>query len=292
MDTRLLRSFVMVAEELHFGRAAERLHIAQPWVSSQIKRLEVELGVQLFVRDRRKVVLTEAGRAFLKEARLILERVDLARQVVRQAGRGEIGSLVFGYEETTLYSIFPSIVRLYKERFPGVALDLRDMPTAEQTEALLRGEIDVGLVQELATSEDLRVETVLYEPLIAALPDNHPLADEPQVALEDLAEDPFVLFPRWTRPGCYDLITGLCREAGYVPNIVQETESKQGLVGLVAAGIGVTLTNAHVRHLQRPGLVYKDIAQADAQVNTALAWRPEYETPLLRGFLGVAREAS
>jgi DNA-binding transcriptional LysR family regulator len=237
---------------LHFGRAAERLHIAQPWVSRQIKRLEEELGVQLFIRDRRKVVLTEAGQAFLKEAWLILERVDLARQAVRQAGRGEIGSLVFGYEETTLYSIFPSIVRLYKERFPRVALDMRDMPTAEQTEALLRGEIDVGLVQEPATPEELRVETVLHELLIAALPDSHPLADEPQVALEDLADDPFVSFPRWTRPGCHDLITGLCREAGYVPNIVQETETKQSLVGLVAAGIGVSLLNASVRCLQRP----------------------------------------
>jgi DNA-binding transcriptional LysR family regulator len=182
--------------------------------------------VQLFVRDRRKVLLTEAGRAYLEEARVILERVDLAQQVVRQAGRGEIGSLSFGYEESTLYSIFPDVVRLYKERFPRVALDLREIPTAEQTEALLRGGIDVGLVQEPVTSEELRVETVLYEPLVAALPDEHLLVDKPQVALEDLAEAPFVFFPRWTRPGCHDLITGLCRKAGYVPNVVQEAESK------------------------------------------------------------------
>jgi LysR family transcriptional regulator, hca operon transcriptional activator len=139
MDTQLLRGFVMVAEELHFRRAAERAHLARPALTRQIKRLEKELGVQLLVRDRRKVLLTEAGRAYLEEARVILERVDLAEQVVRQAGRGEIGSLPFGCEESTLYSIFPEVVRLYKERFPGVALDLREMPTAEQTEALLRG---------------------------------------------------------------------------------------------------------------------------------------------------------
>jgi DNA-binding transcriptional LysR family regulator len=157
--------------------------------------------VQLFVRDRRKVLLTEAGRAYLEEARVILERVDLAQQVVRQAGRGEIGSLSFGYEESTLYSIFPDVVRLYKERFPRVALDLREIPTAEQTEALLRGGIDVGLVQEPVTSEELRVETVLYKPLVAALPDEHLLADKPQVALEDLAEVPFVYLPALDTPG-------------------------------------------------------------------------------------------
>jgi DNA-binding transcriptional LysR family regulator len=292
MDTRLLRSFVMVAEELHFGRAAERAHLAQPALSRQIKRLEDELGAQLFVRDRRKVVLTEAGRAYLKEARAILERVDLAQQVVRRAGRGEVGSLSFGYEESTLYSIFPGVVRLYRDRFPGVVLELREMCTADQEEALLEGGIDVGLVQEPVHANGLRVETVLEEPLVAALPAQHPLVDVPKVELEDLAEDPFVIFPRWTRPGCYDLLTGLCRDAGYVPNVVLESASKQSLVGLVAASIGVALLNTSVSRLQRPGLVYKDILQSNAVVNTALAWRPQHETPVLRGFLGVAREAS
>jgi DNA-binding transcriptional LysR family regulator len=292
MDTQLLRSFVLVAEELHFGRASERAHLAQPALTRHIQRLEKELGVQLFVRDRRNVVLTEAGQAYLEEARVILARLDLAEQVVRQAGRGEIGSLSLGYEESTLYSVFPGVVRLYKERFPGVVLELRELYTAAQVEALLGGEIDVGLVQEPITSEGLFVETLLTEPLVAALPDNHPLASNAQVALEDLADDPFVFFPRLTRPGCHDLITGLCRKAGYVPRVVQEADSKQTLVGLVAAGIGVALLQESISRLQRPGLVYKDIAQADAQVKTALAWRPENETSLIGRFLEVAQEAS
>lgn len=267
MDTRLLTNFVLVTEELHFGRAAERAHLAQPALSRHVMRLEDELGVQLLVRDRRKVVLTEA--------RMILERVDRARQVVRQAGRGEIGSHSLGYEETTVYSVFPKLVRLYRERFPEVALELRELCTADQVEALLGGEIDVRLVQEPVGIEGLRVETVLCEPLVAALPDEHPLATESEVALEDLADEPFVFFPRWTRPGCHDLITGLCREAGYVPRVVQEIESKQSLVGLVAAGVGVSLLNASVNRLRRPGLVYKSIVQSGAQVDTALAWRSQ-----------------
>lgn len=292
MDTRLLESFVAVAEELHFGRAAERVRITQPALSRQVRRLEDELEVELFVRDRRNVELTDAGRAFLEEARAILHRVDLARQMLRQAERGEIGTLSFGYEESTNYSVFPNVVRLYRERFPGVALELHEMSTAEQIEALLGGEIDVGLVQEPLYTEELRVETVLYESLVVALPDHHPLAAESEVALEDLADEPFVFFPRWTRPGCYDMIIGLCRMAGYAPNVVQEIESKQSLVGLVAAGMGVSLVNEYVNRLRRPGLVYKNIIQSDAQVNTALAWPPENETPLISKFLNVAREAA
>jgi DNA-binding transcriptional LysR family regulator len=292
MDTRLLKSFVTVAEELHFGRAAERAHLAQPALSRQVQRLEEKIGAQLLVRDRRKVVLTKAGRAFLKEARTILERVDLAQKEARRAERGEIGSLSFGYDECTLYGIFPELVRLYRKRFPGVTLELREVCTADQVGALLGGELDVGLVEEPVEAEGLRVETLLEEPLVVALPDEHPLAAKPEVVLEDLADERFVLFPRWMRPALYDVLTGMFREAGYVPNVVQEAQTKQTMVGLAAAGVGVVIVNASVSRLRRPGLVYKEIAQSDAKVATALAWRPEQETAELRGFLEIAREIS
>jgi len=292
MDTRLLRSFVTVAEELHFGKAAERAHLAQPALSRQVKRLEAELGMQLLIRDRRNVALTEAGRAFLEEARAVLERVDRAVLVAHQAGRGEVGSLSLGYEGSALYSVFPDALRLYKRRYPGVALDLRELCTADQVEALLGGGIDVGLLHVPVASDGLRVEVVLDEPLVAALPDDHPLARKDRVALEDLSDDPFVFFPRRFAPEVHDRMTGLCREAGYVPRVVQEAESKQSLVGLVAAGIGVAMLPASVGRLKRPGLIYKEIAQPEARVGTALAWRPSHETPALRRFLEVAREAS
>ena len=295
METRLLETFVAVAEELHFRRAAQRLHIAQPAVSGQIRRLEDELGVQLFIRDRRKVVLTEAGRAYLGEARTILQRVALAQQVARRAKRGEIGSLTLGYSACNIHSVFPEAVRLYRERFPRVVLEMREMVTAEQVKALLGGHIDVGLVTLPVAAEGLRVETVLEEPLMAALPDNHPLASSnAQVMLEDLADEPFVFFPRWQAPGVHDLITGVCREAGFVPQVVMETNSMQGIVGLVAAGIGVSLLplNPSESWLQRPGLICKETAHFDIRVEMALAWRSEYETPVLKGFLEVAREVS
>ena len=294
MNVRLLETFVAVAEELHFGRAAELLHIAQPAVSRQIKRLENELGIKLFLRDRRNVILTEAGRAFLKEARTILAQVSLAQQVARRAHRGEMGSLSLGYSECNIHSVFPEAVRLYRERFPGVVLEMREMVTAEQVEALLGGDIDVGLVTLPVAAEGLRVETLLEEPVVAALPDNHPLASNAQVALEDLADDPFVFFPRWQAPGHHDLITAQCREAGYIPQVVVEANTRQGIASLVAAGIGVSLLmlNPSEGRLQRPGLVYKEIAQLDIRVGSGLAWRSEDETPVLKGFLEVAREAS
>ena len=295
MDTRLLETFVAVAEGLHFGGAAKRLHIAQPAVSGQIRRLEDELGVQLFIRDRRKVILTEAGRAYLKEARPILARVDLAQQEARRAERGEIGTLSIGYSQYFLiHSVFPEMVRLYKERFPGVVLELRELFTSEQVEALLGGDIDVGLVTLPVADEGLRLETLLEQPLVAALPDNHPLASNTQVALEVLADDPFVLFPRRQAPGVHDLITGVCREAGFVPQVVMETNSMQGIVGLVAAGIGVSLLplNPSESWLQRPGLIYKETAHFDLRVEMALAWRSEDETPVFKGFLEVVRETA
>ena len=294
MNTHLLETFVAVAEELHFRRAAERARLAQPAVSRQIKRLEEDLGVQLFIRDRRKVVLTEAGRVFLKEARTILERVNMAQQEARRAERGEIGSLTLGYSQCNIHSVFPEAVRLYRDRFPRVVLEMREMVTAEQVEALLGGDIDVGLVTLPVAAEGLRVETVFEEPLVAALPDNHPLVGNAQVALEDLADDPFVFFPRWQAPGHHDLITGVCREAGFVPQVAVEANSSQGIVSLVAAGIGVSLVmlNPSEERLQRPGLVYKDIAQRDIRLGIGMAWRSEYETSVLKGFLEVVREAS
>ncbi len=295
METRLLETFVAVAEELHFRRAAERLHIAQPAVSGQIRRLEDELGVQLFIRDRRKVVLTEAGRAYLREARPILARMDLAQREAHRAERGEIGNLSIGYSHFfIIHTVFPEAVRLYRERFPGVTLEMRELFTSEQVEALLGGNIDVGLVTQPVAAQGLRLETLLEEPLGAVLPANHSLARSEQVTLEDLADDPFVLFPRWQAPGYHDLITGVCREAGFVPEVVVEGNSMQGIASMVAAGIGVSLVplNTSESGLQRPGLVYKEIDQLDIQVRVGLAWRSEDETPVLKGFLEVAREAS
>jgi DNA-binding transcriptional LysR family regulator len=218
-----------------------------------------------------------------------------AQQAARRAERGEIGNLSLGCSQFFIvHKVFPEVVRLYRERFPSVALEIREMFTTQVVEALLGGEIDVGLVTLPIADEGLRVELLLKEPLVAALPDNHPLASNAQVALEDLADEPFVLFSRWQGPRVHDLITGVCREAGYVPQLVMEANTIQGVMGLVAAGMGVTLVlpTPSESSLHRPGFVYKEIAQRDIRVRAGMAWRSEDETPVLKGFLEVVREAS
>jgi DNA-binding transcriptional LysR family regulator len=291
MNTHLLETFVAVAEELHFRRAAERLHLAQPAVSRQIRRLEDELGVQLFVRDQRKVILTEAGRIFLREARTILAQVELAQQQARRAQRGELGGLSVGYSEFFIVNrLFPGVVHLYRERFPEVALQMHELLPAQHVEALLEDVIDVGVVWMPVAAEGLRVETLFEEPLMVALPADHPLSSNAQVALEDLAAEPFVLFPRWESPGYYDLIIGACQEAGLVPRVVLEANTMKGMASMVAEGIGVSFL-PHDAY-DKPGVVYKEITHHDLLAAAALVWRSEDESPVLKGFLEVARVAS
>jgi len=291
----LLETFVAVAEELHFGRAAKRLHIAQPAVSRQVKRLEDELGVQLLVRDRRRVVLTEAGQIYLREARTILARVELAQQEACRAERGEIGSLFIGYSPFfIIHPVFPEAVRLYREHFPDVGLQMQELYPSEQVVALLEGVIDVGVLWLPVADEGLHVgETTLEEPLVVVLPANHPLASSDKVALEDLAEEPFVLFPRWQGPGVHDVFTGVCREAGFVPQVVVEANSVQGMVSMVATGIGVSLVPLSVCEsgLQRPRVVYKEITNLDVRAQEGLAWRSDDDSAILKEFLEVVREA-
>lgn len=287
----MLKSFVAVAEELHFGRAAKKRHIAQPALSRHVQRLEGELGANLFDRDRRNVALTEAGRIYLGEARAILERVEGARRRVERARRGEVGEISFGYEAATLYNVFPDVVRLYRERYPDVSLYLHEMVTEDQISALAEGRLDVGLIHPEFTPKDLESEIVFREPVVAALPDTHPLAGEARVEVADLAADPFILFPRRFGPAKYDRMIGLCAAAGFAPNIVQEAESKQGMVGLVAAGIGVALLPASVSSLRRGGVVYAEIDDSDRWMEMGLVWSPKRMTPVLRGFLDTAREA-
>jgi DNA-binding transcriptional LysR family regulator len=294
MDTRLLETFAAVAEELHFGRAAKRLHIAQPAVSRQIRRLEDELGVQLLIRDRRSVTLTEAGQLYLTEARTILSRLEVAQQEARRAEGGEIGSLSVGYQQMfVLHGIFPEAVRIYRERYPSVALQMRELYTSKQLEALLEGDIDVGLLTLPVTAKGLDAESLFEMPVMVALPPSHPLSTKEQLALEDLSEEPLVMFPRWQASEFHDVLTGACREAGFVPQVVVEANSLPGIVGMVEAGIGAgfVASNNSESEQQRPGVVYKEITALDVQMRGGLAWRSENDKPVLNGFLEVVREA-
>jgi DNA-binding transcriptional LysR family regulator len=284
MELRHLRYFVAVAEELHFRRAAERLHMSQPPLSQQIRRLEEEVGATLLVRNQRRVELTAAGQAYLARSRDILAAVEDAAREARRVQRGEVGRLDVGFVGSAMYSVVPEVLRAFRERFPDVGLRLRELGTTEQLRRLEDGRLDVGFLRPPGPRPGLSIETVLLEPVVAALPEHHPLAAAPEVRVEDLAAAPLVLMTRAGAPGLRDALTrltdGLAEDA-----IVQEVTEMQTLVGLVAAGVGVSLVPQSLRALARAGVVYRDLTGDVPTVRLSAAWRSGDDSPVLAAFL-------
>lgn len=293
VELRLLRYFVAVAEELHFGRAAERLGISQPPLSQQIQHLENILGVELFHRTKRRVQLSEPGKVFLERARSVLEDAATAVAEVRQAARGEAGRLAVGMVPSATYEdVIPGAVRLFREKFPDVQLALHEWNTAEQVELLRRGELHVGFVRPPLKDVGLRLETVTRDPLIAALPEAHRLASRKVVSVGDLAEDAWVMLPPDRGLGFHDLVIDVCREAGFSPRVAQEATQIHTLVALVAAGLGVTLAPGAVSNLRRRGVVYLPLADEAPTARIAACYLQGNSLPVLQGFLRVLRRVA
>ncbi|HVY07545.1 MAG TPA: LysR family transcriptional regulator [Burkholderiales bacterium] len=293
MELRHLRYFVTVAEELHFGRAARKLHISQPPLSMQIRSLEEELGVTLLNRTQRHVSLTQAGSALLGEARHILARVEQAVLTTRRASRGEIGELAVGFISVADYSVLPVVLREFRRRFPLVNLTLREATSDAQLRDLPAGHIDVGFVLPPINEPALESVAILREPLIAALPDKHPLARKHgKLALEKLKDAPFILFPRPRAPGLYDDIVSRCRAAGFSPRVEQEAIQMQTIVSLVSAELGVALIPASLMNLRRTGVTYKSLQGGSPMMEIHLAWRRGDDLPALRMFVDVATAAA
>lgn len=256
MELRHLRYFVAVAEELHFGRAAKRLHIVQPTLSAQIVRLEEELGVPLLYRTKRRVELTMAGKAFLPEARQTLEQSERAIREARRAASGETGRLTIGLVGSATYSVLTEVLGVYRERFPDVELAPREMNTVDQVPALREGIIEVGFLRpsQDQDTEDLTVEVLAQEPLMAVLPKNHRLCSLKLVPLKALAGEPFVLPAREREPGFYEQVKRACQDAGFAPRVAQQVTEMQVGLGLGASGMGVVgLLPASVRNIRLPG---------------------------------------
>jgi DNA-binding transcriptional LysR family regulator len=290
MELRHLHYFVAVAEELHFGRAAERLQMAQPPLSQQIRQLEDELGVQLFYRTKRHVQITEAGYVFLQEARQTLTQAEQAIAAARKASRGELGRLVIGFVGSATSDILPTLIRAFHERYPEVELHLRELTTAQQLRAFRDERIHVGILRPPIHDDTLRIETVFKEPLIVALPERHPLSSQEQIPIEALTREHFILFPRQQGSGLYDQIISLCQRAGFSPQIMQEAIQMQTILGLVASGLGISLVPASTQHLRNTGLIYRELQTSTAYVEMALAWSKEATSPVLDTFLRTARE--
>ena len=292
MELRHLRYFVAVAEELHFGRAAARLHIAQPPLSQQIRQLEADLGVRLFERTRRRVALTHAGAVYLAEVRRLLAELDAAGERALLAQQGEVGLLALGFVGTASYAVLPGILRAYRARYPGVEVTLHELNSAEQQAALERGQIDAGLVRLAGRSPSLAHEVLRREPFVVALPDGHPLAAAPALALADLAGERFVLHPRGGSAGFYEQIVAACRQQGFTPTVVQEATEMLTLVGLVAAGLGISLVPASVAQLHTAGVVYRPLRDAALTAELVLIWRAEDRSPLVEAFRAVAQDTA
>ena len=291
MELRHLRYFVAVAEELHFGRAAARLNIAQPPLSRQIRDLERELGTPLFARVPRGVELTPAGLAFLPEARLTLAQAERAQRTARRAARGEIGRLRVGFVEAATYSgILPDVLGFFRMHLPDIGLSLSEMTVAEQSEAFREGRIDVGLLHDPPADHErwLKVQPVYADPLIAAVPETHALAERASgdaLALRDLAAEPFVLFPRVTAPALYDSVIARCRAAGFSPRVVQEAAGWHTLSALVGAAVGVSVVPRSLAEMRRPGVVYAGVPELGVELEMAAVWRKGERSPVRERFV-------
>ncbi|MCX6386372.1 MAG: LysR substrate-binding domain-containing protein [Solirubrobacterales bacterium] len=289
MELRHLRYFVAVAEELHFRRAAQRLHMSQPPLSQQIRALEREIGVTLLVRDRRGVSLTPSGRAFLAEARNVLGAVEHAAATARSVDRGDLGDLAIGFVGSTMYGQVPEFLRSFAVENPGVRVRLREMAPGAQLLALAASEIDIGFLRPPIAADAVTVETLFEEPLVVALPSDHRLVNSARVDVRALAQEAFVSFSPEDAPGVYEATQGTLADAGVVPRVVQMVTELQTAVGLVAAGLGVTFVPSSLMALNRTGVTYRPLRPKPRKVGFAVAYRTTDESPVVEAFLALAR---
>lgn len=277
---------MVVAEELNFSRAAERLHMAQPPLSAQIKQLEEELEARLFDRTGRGVQLTEAGQFLFEEGRRLLDQIEQTTDMTRRIGNGKVGQLTVGFLPSVGHGVLPDLLREFRTRFPQVNLLLRELNPDQQVRALHNKQIDVGFLYLPLEDSALKVKPVFREPLVLALPEQHPMADESRVRVKALSEEPFILPPQHQVPGCYGQIMDTCHQAGFSPKVVQkDVWLMQTAVDLVAAGIGIALVAGSLRNLNRAGVVYKTLQDPSPVVETGVVWPYSAKDPVLQSFL-------
>lgn len=289
MELRHLRHFVALAEEENFGRAAERVYVVQQALSSSIRKLEDEVGVPLFTRTTRRVALTPAGQEFLIGARATLAQAEAAVERAQRAARGEVGKFTLGFVSGLVFGGLPEIVRAFRERYPQVSVELRELTPQEQEAALRSGTIDLGLLLLPVRDPALSYLPLWQQPVVAALPSSHPLATHPQLDIADLAGESFVFFPRHFRAVYYDQVMRWCASAGFMPNVVQEAIEIPTLLSLVSAGVGVFLPIQFFMHLPLSGVVYRPLQGAPV-IDIVVAWKREEEPTLRAAFLEVAHE--
>jgi DNA-binding transcriptional LysR family regulator len=293
-ELRQLRYFVAVAEEMHFGRAARRLHMTQPPLSQAIQALEAQLGTPLFFRTRRSVALTAAGQTLLPEVQRLLQQIDGLASLAQSAAVGESGRLSVAFVPMADYSVLPQALREFRAALPSVHLDLQEATTDIQIDWLASGRIDVGFLLP-PLPEKLKAEVdylpLTSEPLVLALPEGT-APSKTKMSLKRCADLPLIIFPRRMSPAFHDQILGCLREAELSPRIGQEAIQMQTIVSLVSAGMGFALVPQSVSNMKRPGVEYRALLETSPWVEIGLAWRRDNPSPVLAAFLDLMRKTS
>lgn len=291
MELKHLRAFVALAEELHFGRAAERLCIVQPALSMQIKALEEELGVRLFERDRHRVALSETGAIFLPEARATLHQAARAEQTARRSARGEIGTLRVAFVSSVLPRLLPALMRAMHARYPMIALELKDMSTPEQIAALQGGKLDFGLIRLPVSGTGLDIREVMQEPFVVAVPDDHALAHKTPIRPADLRGRPAFVLARRYAPGLYDEMLLAFRQQRVSLQIAAELGEYATMLALISAGLGIGVIPTHAAMALPPKVVARPLDLRDHRTGIGLAWR-DLDSPVKRIFVDVMEQCA
>ena len=296
MELRHLRYFLAVAEELNFTRAAEKIHLAQPSLTRQIKNLEDELGVQLFNRTKTQVTLTEEGLRFLVDAKRLVSMSLESIQSIQRFGRGETKHLNVGYMFKFNFDLLPATLRTFYHKSPETPVNLFDMTPAEQLVALEAGKIDLGFMGLRPTTAGknraaLAWECVAHHDVVVVLPEFHPLAKKKKVNIADLRHLFFVAMSEETHPGSRDWLSGICREAGFTPRILQDVELESGIMTFVAEGLGVTLARSKIRKLPHVGVVFRPLA-SDAKAEHWIASRLDNRSKALAQYIEIVKETA
>jgi len=289
IELRHLRYFLAVADSLHFSKAAQRLGIAQPPLSYQVKRLEQLIGHRLFDRTTRGVKLTLAGQLLADRARGTMEKIQDDLEQVRRLGRGEEGTLTVGFSGSVMFTELPAAIESYRRQYPKVELRLRELGTHAQIQALLEGTLDLAFMRDGDPTEGIHITGLFQEPFVAVLPETHALARRRSLRVADLRSQPFILFARRMGPLAFDRTIACCERSGFRPNIVQDAPQWPTLVRLVAAGLGVSLAPACVSNVTIPGAVYRDV-HAPCRTTVDLGVKVGSDKVLTKNFIQIAAE--
>lgn len=290
MDFKRLTYFVAVAEELHFGRAAARLDIAQPPLSRQIAQLEAELGVQLFDRSRSQIKRTQAGDALLVRARDILERVDRTIREVKCIGEGAAGRLRIAFIGSASYGVLPELIRTFRSEYPDVELALSALNNAELKTALIERQIDIAFARPALEDDEIRCDLIHQEPLILAVPAESDLAERDELTLAELKRETFVLYPRRPRPSFADYVLELCKKEGFIPGSEVLAQDYQTAIALVSVGVGISVVPQSVSQSDRHGVVFRPFEEGSLRTAISLAVRRDNQSVHTNQFVTVAQK--